>query len=49
VCQLGYDGQARRLGPRDISGRNRDWLKFKVPAAPAVKREVEEKWEPASR
>jgi hypothetical protein len=26
---------------RYISGRTRDWLKFKNPAAPAVKREAE--------
>ena len=25
-------------------GRMRDWLKFKNPAAPAVKREAEEDW-----
>jgi hypothetical protein len=26
------------------SGRSKDWLKFKNPDAPAVKREVEEEW-----
>jgi hypothetical protein len=26
------------------SGRTRDWLKFKNPDAPAVKREAEEDW-----
>ena len=26
------------------SGRSSDWLKFKNPDAPAVKREAEEKW-----
>jgi hypothetical protein len=26
------------------SGRSRDWLKFKNPAVPAVKREAEEDW-----
>jgi hypothetical protein len=29
---------------RYISGRTRDWLKFKNPEAPAVKREAEEEW-----
>jgi hypothetical protein len=28
----------------DRPGRSRDWLKFKNPAAPAVKREAEEEW-----
>jgi bifunctional non-homologous end joining protein LigD len=27
-----------------VSGRTKDWLKFKNPAAPAVKREAEEDW-----
>ena len=27
-----------------VSGRTRHWLKFKNPAAPAVKREAEEDW-----
>jgi ATP-dependent DNA ligase len=33
--------------PRDTryrSGRSPDWLKFKNPEAPAVKREAEEEW-----
>ena len=29
---------------RYISGRTRDWLKFKNPEAPEVKREAEEEW-----
>jgi hypothetical protein len=33
-----------RLGSRYTSGRSRDWLKFKNPAAPAVSREAEEDW-----
>jgi hypothetical protein len=33
-----------RLGSPYISGRTRQWLKFKNPAAPAVKREAEEDW-----
>jgi hypothetical protein len=35
---------SKRLGSRYTSGRTRDWLKFKNPAAPAVKREAEEEW-----
>jgi len=27
-----------------VSGRSPDWLKFKNPAVPAVKREAEEDW-----
>jgi hypothetical protein len=33
-----------RLGLRYRSGRSKDWLKFKTPEAPAVKREAEEDW-----
>jgi ATP-dependent DNA ligase len=33
---------SKRLGSRYRSGRSKDWLKFKNPAAPAVKREAEE-------
>jgi hypothetical protein len=32
---------SKRLGSRYRSGRPKDWLKFKNPAAPAVKREAE--------
>ena len=32
------------LGSSYISGRSRDLLKFKNPAAPSVKREAEEEW-----
>jgi bifunctional non-homologous end joining protein LigD len=35
---------SKRLGSRYNSGRTRDWLKFKNPEAPAVKREAEEDW-----
>jgi hypothetical protein len=35
---------SKRLGSRYVSGRCRDWLKFKNPNAPAVKREAEEDW-----
>jgi hypothetical protein len=33
---------SKRLGSRYISGRSQDWLEFKNPDAPAVKREFEE-------
>ena len=35
---------SKRLGSPYRSGRCKDWLKFKNPAAPAVKREAEEDW-----
>ena len=43
--KLGLEGiVSKRLGSRYRSGRSPDWLKFKNPAAPAVKREAEEEW-----
>jgi ATP-dependent DNA ligase len=45
ACQLGCEGiVSKRLGSHYRSGRSPDWLKFKNPAAPAVKREAEEDW-----
>jgi bifunctional non-homologous end joining protein LigD len=45
ACKMGLEGiVSKRLGSRYVSGRTRDWLKFKNPAAPAVKREAEEDW-----
>jgi bifunctional non-homologous end joining protein LigD len=45
ACKLGLEGiVSKRLGSRYISGRFQDWLKFKNPVAPAVKREAEEDW-----
>jgi bifunctional non-homologous end joining protein LigD len=45
ACAMGLEGiVSKRLGSRHVSGRTRDWLKFKNPAAPAVKREAEEDW-----
>jgi bifunctional non-homologous end joining protein LigD len=45
ACRMGLEGiVSKRLGSRYTSGRTRDWLKFKNPAAPAVKREAEEDW-----
>ena len=43
ACKLGFEGiVSKRLGSRYTSGRTRNWLKMKNPAAPAVKREAEE-------
>ena len=45
ACQLGCEGiVSKRLGSHYRSGRSPDWLKFKNPAAPAVRREGEEEW-----
>ena len=45
ACKLRLEGiVSKRLGSRYRSGRSKDWLKFKNPAAPAVKREAEEEW-----
>jgi bifunctional non-homologous end joining protein LigD len=46
ACVLGCEGiVSKRLGSPHRSGRSKDSLKFKNPAAPAVKREAEEDWE----
>jgi bifunctional non-homologous end joining protein LigD len=43
--KLGFEGIVpQRRGARYVSGRSRDWVKMKNPAAPAVKREAEEEW-----
>jgi bifunctional non-homologous end joining protein LigD len=43
ACKMGLEGiVSKRLGSRYRSGRSGDWLKFKNPAASAVKREAEE-------
>jgi bifunctional non-homologous end joining protein LigD len=45
ACKLGAEGiVSKRLGSRYRSGRSPDWLKFKNPHAPAVRREEEEDW-----
>jgi bifunctional non-homologous end joining protein LigD len=45
ACKMGLEGiVSKRLGSRYMCGRSRDWLKFKNPNAPAVKREAEEDW-----
>ena len=44
ACKMGLEGiVSKRLGSRYRSGRSPDWLKFKNPDAPAVRRE-EEDW-----
>jgi bifunctional non-homologous end joining protein LigD len=50
ACKMGLEGiVSKRLGSRYRSGRSPDWLKFKNPAAPAVKREAEKDWGRARR
>ena len=45
ACAMGLEGiVSKRLGSRYRSGRSKDWLKFKNPDAPAVKREAAEEW-----
>jgi bifunctional non-homologous end joining protein LigD len=45
ACKMGLEGiVSKRLGSRYRSGRSPDWLKFKNPDAPAVKREADEDW-----
>jgi bifunctional non-homologous end joining protein LigD len=45
ACKMGLEGiVSKRLGSSYRSGRSKDWLKFKNPQAPAVRREAEEDW-----
>ena len=44
ACRMGLEACLEALGSRYRSGRSPDWLKFKNPDAPAVKREAEEDW-----
>jgi bifunctional non-homologous end joining protein LigD len=45
ACKMGLEGiVSKRLGSAYRSGRSPDWLKFKNPEAPAVRREAEEDW-----
>jgi ATP-dependent DNA ligase len=45
ACKLGCEGiVSKRLGSTYRSGRSRQWVKVKNPAAPAVRREAEEDW-----
>jgi ATP-dependent DNA ligase len=42
ACKMALEGiVSKRLGSRYRSGRSPDWLKFKNPEAPAVRREAE--------
>jgi ATP-dependent DNA ligase len=45
ACKMGLEGIVSRYR----SGRSPDWLKFKNPAAPAVRREAEEDWNRSRR
>jgi bifunctional non-homologous end joining protein LigD len=50
ACKMGLEGiVSKRLGSPYRSGRSKDWIKSKNPAAPAVKREAEEDWGKRSR
>ena len=45
ACELGCEGiVSKRLGSRYTSGRSRDWIKTKNPAAPGARRLEEEDW-----
>ena len=45
ACKLGLEGiVSKRLGSPCRSGRSRNWVKSKNPAAPAVTRGAEEDW-----
>jgi bifunctional non-homologous end joining protein LigD len=45
ACNLGLEGiVSKKPGSYYVSGRSRDWLKFKNPSHPAVQREFEEDW-----
>jgi hypothetical protein len=46
ACKMVLEGiVSKRLGSRYRSGRSPDWLKFKNPQAPRLKREAEEDWD----
>ena len=50
ACKMGLEGiVSKRLGSVYRSGRSPDWLKFKNPDAPAVRREAEEDWNRSRR
>ena len=50
ACKLGCEGiVSKRLGSLYRSGRSKQWVKIKNPAAPAVQREAEEDWRPVRR
>jgi hypothetical protein len=46
ACKMGLEGLvSKRVGSRYRSGRSPDWLKFKNPDAPSLKREAEVDWD----
>jgi ATP-dependent DNA ligase len=50
ACKLGCEGiVSKRLGSLYRSGRSKQWVKIKNPAAPAVQREAEEDWRSVRR
>jgi bifunctional non-homologous end joining protein LigD len=50
ACKMGLEGVvSKRLSSQYRPGRTSEWLKFKNPAAPAVRREAEEEWGRRSR
>jgi ATP-dependent DNA ligase len=50
ACALGCEGiVSKRLGSPYRAGRSAHWLKVKNPAAPAVRREVDEDWREGQR
>jgi bifunctional non-homologous end joining protein LigD len=45
ACRLGCEGiVSKRLGSMYRRGRSPNWIKVKIPKAPAVKREAGEDW-----
>jgi hypothetical protein len=45
ACKMSLEGiVSKRFGSRYRSGRSPDWLKFKNPLGPAVRRKAEEDW-----
>jgi bifunctional non-homologous end joining protein LigD len=45
ACKMGLEGiVSKRLGSIYRSGKCKDWLTFKNPDAPAVRREAEQEW-----
>jgi bifunctional non-homologous end joining protein LigD len=50
ACKIGCEGiVSKRLGSPYRSGRSKQWVKIKNPAAPAVRREAEEEWRSVRR
>ena len=50
ACRFGCEGiVSKRLGSLYRSGRSKQWVKVRNPAAPAVRREAEEDWRSVRR